>query len=93
MQKQKKPVKTIFRTRTNSRGQITIPRSIRALLGIQPLENILLEVDGSSVSLKPAAQSVTDVFGSVQPLARTLTESEIATIIADQTAQSYGKGK
>jgi len=44
------------RARITSKGQITIPREIRRLLGVRPGDGLLFEGDGSEMRVRPARQ-------------------------------------
>jgi antitoxin PrlF len=39
--------------RITSKGQITVPREVRRLLGVQPGDRLLFESDGNDVRVRP----------------------------------------
>lgn len=66
----------------NSKGQITIPKSVRNSLGLNPGDRVAFEVHGQSeVILKPLTKSVDEVFGK-------LSSSHIAKKSVDEMNQA-----
>ena len=54
-----------YTTTVTERGQVTLPASIRQLLGIKPREKVTFEVEGNDVRLVPARFTVESVRGYV----------------------------
>lgn len=49
------------------RGQVTIPASVRKLLGAKPKGKISFHIEGNEVRLLPTAFTLEGVYGSVRP--------------------------
>lgn len=49
------------------KGQVTIPASIRFLMGLKPGDKINFDLVGDYIKLKPASD-LTSVYGSMKPL-------------------------
>ena len=48
-----------------SKGQTTIPKDVRNLLGLEPNDKIIYMVEGKRVVLKPLKGNILDLRGSV----------------------------
>jgi AbrB family looped-hinge helix DNA binding protein len=46
------------------RGQVVIPQKIRKLLGLEPADKLIFEVEGDKIIAKPIP-SIDDVFGMI----------------------------
>lgn len=55
-------------TTITGRGQVTLPASVRRLLGVRTGERVAFVVDGETVRVEPVASKLDAVLGSVQPL-------------------------
>jgi antitoxin PrlF len=55
-------------TTITQRGQVTIPAEVRRLLGAKPRDKIVFRIEGSAVTLAPAAFDLESAYGSVTPL-------------------------
>ena len=49
-----------------SKGQVTIPASIRKALGLKPRDKVAFRIDNGAVRLEPAKASVRDSAGKVK---------------------------
>lgn len=52
------------------RGQVTIPVEVRRILGLQPGEKVIFEIDGNQVRLLRPPFTLESAYGSVTPLNR-----------------------
>ncbi len=53
-------------TRLTQKGQVTIPASVRAKLGLKPRDRVRFEVEGNAVRIKPATSKLLAGFGAVK---------------------------
>jgi AbrB family looped-hinge helix DNA binding protein len=51
-----------------SKGQVTLPRKIRQLLGVKPHDRVVFRVSEGKVELQPATMTLEQTFGAVKPL-------------------------
>ncbi len=59
----------------SAKGQVTIPVSIRRLLGLDKTQRVTAEViSKDKVVLKPIKFTLEDVYGSVKPIAKDFKE-------------------
>ena len=56
-------------TTITGRGQVTLPASVRRLLGVSAGERVAFVVEGDTVRVEPVATRLDEVLGSVRPLA------------------------
>jgi len=49
-----------------SKGQVTIPASIRKALGLKPRDKVAFRLEDRSVRIVPAKSSVLDSYGAVK---------------------------
>ena len=49
-----------------SKGQVTIPVSIRKALGLKPRDKVAFRLENGAVRLEPARASVRDSYGKVK---------------------------
>jgi AbrB family looped-hinge helix DNA binding protein len=54
-------------TTVTEKGQVTIPRSVRARLGIKPKDKVAFEVEGDAVRIRRAPSRVLAGYGAVKP--------------------------
>lgn len=74
------------------KGQTTIPKNVRAALGLEPNDRILYVIEGAKVTLKPLKGNILDLRGSVptkdKPLdfekIRTETRKKIARKVVEE---------
>ncbi len=57
-----------FVGKITTKGQITLPVSIRRLLGVNPHDQILFRVTAGKVEIIAAPMSLEDTFGAIKPL-------------------------
>lgn len=62
--------RVIFVGKLTAKGQVTIPRQVRELLGVKPHDQVLFRVQDGTVQLQRATLSLEDTFGAVEPLQR-----------------------
>jgi antitoxin PrlF len=46
----------LHKARVTSKGQITIPRDVRRLLGVKAGDSVVFEDEGSSIQVRPASK-------------------------------------
>lgn len=69
-------------TTITGRGQITLPASVRRLLGVQTGQRVAFVVDGDIVRVEPVASRLNEVLGSVTRL------TAAPTSLAEQLRQA-----
>ncbi len=61
------------------KGQVTIPASIRVLMGLKPGDKINFDLMGDYIKLKPAS-NLDSVYGSIAPLKKKMSFKEMKRI-------------
>lgn len=61
------------------KGQVTIPVSIRVLMGLKPGDKINFDLVGDYVKLKPAS-NLDSVYGTITPLKKKMSFKEMKKI-------------
>lgn len=56
------------RVSVTQRGQVTLPAELRQRWGLRPRDKVIFEIDDGEVRLKPPAQTLRSLYGSVKPL-------------------------
>jgi len=65
------PAKTRYVRSLTRKGQVTVPKAVRDLLALEPGAAVSFEVDEQRrVTVKRAALSLDEIFGSVPPLTK-----------------------
>ena len=76
-------------SRVSSKGQVTIPKSVREALGLKPLDRITFEARDGEAIVRPV-RSFLDLGGSVEPRNRPedwkKVRAEVQRIIAAEIA-------
>lgn len=57
-----------FVTTLTQRSQVTVPVEVRRVLGLKPRDQVMFEIEGNEVRMKPVEWTVESVAGSVKPL-------------------------
>ncbi len=84
-------MKEIVTTMTQ-RGQVTVPAEVRRMLGLQPRDKVAFTIDEGEVRLLPAKFTLESAYGSVPPLARPVSDREMARIAKEERARRTGRG-
>ncbi len=63
------PIQEHFGTVTQ-KGQVTIPQTVRKLLGVKPYDRVTFRITGRRVELLPANMTLEATFGAVEPRSR-----------------------
>lgn len=71
-----------MQTAVTSKYQITIPKSIRELLGIKKHDKVVWEVKNKSILIKPRKSSLLDFAGEIDASQKNIVEDPIENIIA-----------
>jgi AbrB family looped-hinge helix DNA binding protein len=74
-------------TTLTSKGQVTIPKEIRDVLGLKPADKILFSLENGHVTLRRAYPSLEAVAGSIPAIDVPMNEWD--DIIQDEAAQRY----
>jgi AbrB family looped-hinge helix DNA binding protein len=69
----------------NQNGTIIIPKKIRQTLHIS--DSVILEIRDNELVIRPVANSLDNVFGSVKPLKVKYSDEEIKEIVRKEKAQ------
>lgn len=62
-------------TTVTRKGQVTIPKEVRDLLGIRPFDEVEIVVEEGEAKLRKPSPSLEDVAGSVPPLGMPVEEA------------------
>ncbi len=47
----------IIRRKVGPKGQVVIPKDVREMLGIVPGDDVLIEIDGTAVRIRPGSKN------------------------------------
>lgn len=86
----------IYSSTLTSKGQATIPVSIRKKLDIKPGERLLFEENERGFILKTHSQLVNELAGSLKPKVKVrytdkLADEAIGKFLAEEYRKKYGK--
>jgi AbrB family looped-hinge helix DNA binding protein len=81
------PLEEHIRTVT-TKGQVTIPVEVRKLLGIEPQDKVVFQVQNGRVELRPV-MTLEEVCGLVPPLKQPLSDDELREIIDKERAARW----
>ena len=74
------------------KGQITIPLTMRRLLGVKPKDKVAFTLEEKSVKIHPVG-TVRESFQAIPALKRSHSENEIEDIVREeQTQQAASEG-
>ncbi len=82
MSKTKNHIRTV-----TTKGQVTIPAEIRAMLGIKPNSRVIFRVVDGQVTLQPTIKTLEEVYGSVTPRKRPEDFKELRDIAIEEKVQ------
>jgi AbrB family looped-hinge helix DNA binding protein len=74
-----------------SKGQTTVPKDIRDLLGVEPRQKLMYVVEGDKVILKAASKSLLSVAGSLSGSKPAATKAEERKAYRENRTQHYQK--
>ena len=75
-----------------SKGQTTIPKDIRILLGLEPNDKIFYMVEGKRVVLKPLKGNILDLRGSVATEEKPIDFKKLRDATRKKVARKIVKG-
>jgi AbrB family looped-hinge helix DNA binding protein len=73
------------------KGQTTIPKNVRSLLGLKPNDKILYIVEGMQVVLKPLKGNILDLRGSVGTKEKPIDFKKLRDATSKKVAQKIVK--
>jgi antitoxin PrlF len=74
-----------------SKGQVTIPQSIREKMGVRPGDKVRFREEGGKIRLVPVKRSLADVLGSVKPVRPGTDVEELIRIAKEERAVAFAK--
>jgi AbrB family looped-hinge helix DNA binding protein len=77
-------------TSVTQKGQVTIPKQVRKLLGIRPRDKIRFRIRGGNVQIQRLALTLEEAFGAVQPLTGAGTFEEQVRLAKEAKALRRG---
>ena len=80
-----------FESSVSPKGQITLPLEVRRRWGIKPKDRVTIQVDEQTVTIAPARSALEESYGSVPPLNRPLSDTEMTAIAAEEHAQEVAR--
>ena len=77
-----------------SKGQLTVPKELRELLGLKAGDRVefVPDGDGRVVMRRARIQSITDLFGILPAGSVPLTREEMKEVVADAVAEHVTRG-
>jgi AbrB family looped-hinge helix DNA binding protein len=76
------------------KGQITLPKELRDLLGVTPKTKVTLRFEQGAVKVVPVTATVESIYQSVPALDRPLADRDISDIAHEEHAQEVAhKGR
>ncbi|MBI2611474.1 hypothetical protein HYW54_01870 [Candidatus Gottesmanbacteria bacterium] len=73
------------------KGQITIPKSLRKLLGVKPRDKIAFKVERRSVKIVPAGSLVDATYQVVPALPKPVSFRDMSMIAAEEHSEEVAK--
>lgn len=74
-----------------SKGQVTIPSSIREKMGVRPGDKVRFREEDGAIRLVPVKRSLADVLGSVKPVQPDAEIEELVRIAKEERAVAFVK--
>ncbi|OGP99633.1 MAG: hypothetical protein A2026_13080 [Deltaproteobacteria bacterium RBG_19FT_COMBO_46_12] len=77
----------------SSKGQMTIPREVRKVLGLKPSEKVVIVVEGDQAIMKPLKGNLLDIGGSItipkreKPIDFSKTREEVKKKVAQKAVK------
>lgn len=56
-----------YTTSMTQRSQVTVPSAVRKVLGLNPRDRVAFDVQGDTVTIRPASPSLLSLAGSIPP--------------------------
>lgn len=78
---------TEFVGSVSAKGQITLPKPVRRVLGLKPKDQIAIRLEQGEVKVKKLAATFERIYRVVPPLKKPLTDKEMAHIAWEEQAQ------
>lgn len=69
-----------------SKGQVTIPQSIREKMGVRPGDKVRFREEGGQIRIVPVKRSLEEVFRSVKPLRPGVDVEDLIRIAKEERA-------
>ena len=73
------------------KGQVTIPLEMRQRLGIKPKDKVEFALDDGQIKVSPARSRLSEIYRSVPPLDRPLTDQQMSDVAWDEHAQHVAR--
>lgn len=86
----------IYSSTLTSKGQATIPISIRKKLGLVPGQKIIFEEEPRQVTLKNQSKLINELYGSLKPKVKVKysdkkADAAVGEFLKEQYLRKYGK--
>lgn len=80
-----------YASSVSPKGQVTIPREIRELLGIKPKDAVTFRIDEGGVKIIPVRSALAASFMAVPALKNSLSIEQVTAIAAEEHAQEAAR--
>ena len=73
------------------KGQITLPKDIRARLGLRAKDRVSIHLEDEHIVVTPAVDTLRAAYRSIPALKRPLTDREMTEVAAEEHAQAAAR--
>ena len=80
-----------FVVSVSPKGQITMPKAIRATLGVKPKDKVAIRLEQGEVKVTPVKATFEAIYQSVPALRKKLTDKEMAQIAKEDHVREAAK--
>jgi AbrB family looped-hinge helix DNA binding protein len=80
-----------FAVSISPKGQITVPKRIRTLLGVKPKDKVAIRLEQGEVKVKPVQTSLESIYQMGGPLKQPFTDKAMAQAACEEHAQNIAR--
>lgn len=80
-------------SKVTTKGQATIPKEIRELLGLKPGDRVMFLKRGDEIVLYPVKGTLLDLKGSIKPRSRPEDLEEVRRLVKKRIAERIARGR
>lgn len=80
-------------SKVTTKGQATIPKEIRELLGLKPGDRVMFLKRGDEIVLYPVKGTLLDLKGSIKPRSHPEDLEEVRRLVKKRIAKRMARGR
>lgn len=80
-------------SKVTTKGQATIPKEIRELLGLKPGDRVMFLKRGDEIVLYPVKGTLLDIKGSIKPRSRPEDLEKVRRLVKKRIAKRMARGR